>query len=111
MGWGFLESVYRRAMLVALADAGAQARTEVPLPIYFRGQRVGDYRADLIVDGQVIVEVKAVQAISPAHRAQLLNYLKATRIERGLLLNFGPRPQFERMVFANHRKEPKPIRI
>lgn len=106
LGWGFLEAVYQRAMIVALADAGVRVAREVLLPVHFRSRLVGEYRADLIVDDRVIVEVKTAQAITAAHRAQLLNYLKATDIERGLLLNFGPRPEFERLVFANHRKTP-----
>lgn len=106
LGWGFLEAVYQRAMVVALADAGARVAREVMLPVYFRGRLVGEYRADLIVDDRVIVEVKAVQSITAAHRSQLLNYLKATNIECGLILNFGPKPEFERLVFANHRKTP-----
>ncbi len=111
LGWGFLESVYQRAMIVALTDAGARAMPEVDLPVYFRGRVVGRYRADLIVDDAVIVEIKAVETLSGAHRAQLLNYLKATSIERGLLLNFGPKPQFERWLLTNDRKAPRPLRL
>ncbi len=110
LGWGFLESVYRRALMAALADAGATVRAEVVLPVKFRGRVVGKFRADLIVDDQVIVEVKAVESLGPAHRAQVINYLKATTIERGLLLNFGPKPQFERLVLTNRLKQARPLR-
>ena len=110
LGWGFLESVYQRAMVVALVDAGAHVAREVALPVHFRGHLVGEYKADLLVDHEVLVEIKAVDKLGPAHRAQLLNYLKATMIERGLLLNFGPSPQFERLLFTNDRKAPPPPR-
>jgi len=106
LGWGFLESVYQRAMVVALVAAGAHVAPEVALPIHFRGHLVGEYKADLLVDHEVLVEIKAVEKLAPAHRAQLLNYLKATTIERGLLLNFGPNPQFERLLLTNDRKAP-----
>ncbi|MGH7669306.1 MAG: GxxExxY protein [Gemmatimonadaceae bacterium] len=111
LGWGFLKSVYRRALLVALADAGANAEAEVELPVTFRGRMVGNYRADLIVDDQVIVEVKAAENIAPAHRAQVIIYLKATTFERGMPLNFGPKPQFERLVLTNRLKLPRPLRL
>ncbi len=110
LGWGFLERVYHRAMVVALAEAGASVASEVELPVYFRGTLVGEYRADLIVDGAVVVEIKTAEAISPPHRAQVLNYLKATTYERALLLNFGPRPQFERLLLTKDRKEDRRFR-
>ena len=106
LGWGFLETVYQRAMVVALVDAGAHVAREVALPVHFRGHLVGEYKADLVVDHDVLVEIKAAEKLVPAHRAQLLNYLKATAIERGLPLNFGPSPQFERLLFTNDRKAP-----
>lgn len=109
LGWGFLEAVYHQAMVVALREAGAVVAEEVPLSVRFRGRVVGEYRADLVVDDQVIVEVKCVSHLLAIHRAQLLNYLKATRYERGLLLNFGPTPQFERLIFTNELKEPRPL--
>lgn len=106
LGWGFLERVYQRAMVVALVDEGAHVAREVALPIYVRGRLVGDYKADLLVDNEVLVEIKAVGKLTTAHRAQLLNYLKATNVERGLLMNFGPVPHFERLLFTNDRKSP-----
>ena len=110
LGWGFLEAVYQRAIVVALEEAGASVATEVHLPVHFRGRLVGDYRADLLVDNEVLVEIKSVEKLAPAHRAQVLNYLKATNIERALLFNFGPHPQFERLLFTNDRKAPGAFR-
>lgn len=97
-------------MVVALVEDGAHVATEVPLPVHFRGRLVGDYRADLLVDHEVLVEVKSVERLAPTHRAQVLNYLKATNIERALLFNFGPRPQLERLLFTNDRKGAKRVR-
>jgi len=96
-------------MVFGLREMGASVHCEVPLPVYYRRHLVGEYRADLIVDDRVIVEVKAVELLSQAHRAQLLNYLTATSIEIGMLLNFGTRPAYERVVFSNERKEPRPL--
>ena len=104
LGHGFLESVYQEAMCIALVSAGLKVQRQVATPVWFRGQQIGDFRADLLVDDAVLIELKAVVHIDAAHEAQLLNYLRATAIEVGLLLNFGPRPQFRRLVFANERK-------
>ena len=79
---------------------------QVPIKVYFEEELIGDYFADLIIDGRVLIELKAAEAIAPAHEAQLLNYLRATNIEVGLLLNFGPKSEFRRRVFANERKGP-----
>ena len=104
LGRGFLESVYAGAMAIALSQAGLQVEREHPLKVTFRGHVVGDFRADLIVERAVILELKAATAIDSGHEAQLLNYLRATEIEVGLVLNFGPKPQFKRMAFENSRK-------
>ena len=101
VGWGFLENVYRRGMVVGLRRLGAAVRQEVHLPVEYLGERIGDYYADLVVDDRVIVEIKSADALGPSHRAQLLNYLKASRIETGMLLNFGPRPSFARLIVSN----------
>ena len=106
LGSGFLESVYQAAMVLALEQANLPLTVQVPLEVLFRGQRVGTFRADLVVGDSVLVELKAAQAIDDSHIAQLLNYLKATSLEIGLLLNFGPRPQFRRLVYSNLRKGP-----
>ena len=89
LGAGFLEGVYQNALLIALRQKGIEAKARVPLTVRFRGEVVGEYFADLFVDGKVIVELKAVKALAPEHQAQLINYLKATGIEVGLLINFG----------------------
>ncbi len=104
LGHGFLESVYQEAMLVALRHKGAMVEGQCPLPVWFRGERIGDFRADLIVGNAVIVELKAGGDLEPVHDAQLLNYLRACELEVGLLLNFGPAPKIKRLVFANEKK-------
>ncbi len=105
LGEGFLESVYHNAMCIALNQAGLHAEHEVGLPVFFRGQIVGDFRADFIVNDCVIAELKTVRALDHSHEAQLFHYLRSTKIEVGLLLNFGPRPQFKRVAFDNTRKK------
>ena len=107
LGHGFLESVYQAAMLIALSEAGLRVETQVPIAVYFRGNRVGDFRADLMVESAVLLELKAARALDPSHEAQLLNYLRATEIEVGLLLNFGVKPEFKRLAFDNERKRPQ----
>ena len=104
LGQGFLESVYEGAMEIALAEAGLKVERQVPVPVWFRGRQVGDFKADLLVEGLVILELKAVRAFDPSHEAQPLNYLRATQIEVGLLLNFGPKPEFKRFAYDNERK-------
>jgi GxxExxY protein len=106
LGFGFLESVYRSAMTIGLREAGLVAEREVELHARFRGRSIGAFRADLLVEGAVIVELKAARAINSAHVAQLLNYLRCTVVEIGLILNFGPTPKVRRLVFANQRKHP-----
>jgi len=101
LGFGFLEAVYQRALPMALAERGIESRREVPLTVHFRGQPIGDYRADLVVDGRVIVETKAAEKIIPVHELQLLTYLRATKLTVGLLLNFGPRPTFRRLILSS----------
>ena len=94
LGTGFLESVYQNALLIALRQKGLQAQSQFPLAVSFRGQVVGQFYADILVEDKVILELKAVTALSPAHQAQVINYLKATGIDVGLLVNFG-RPKIE----------------
>jgi GxxExxY protein len=105
LGYGFLESTYAEALVVALEESGLSAAREVPVPVWFRGRKVGQYFADLFVNGIVILELKAVRSIESGHEAQLLHYLRATEVEVGLLLNFGVRPQFRRLLFDNERKK------
>lgn len=104
LGFGHLESVYRRAMLVALVQAGIPAASDVPIDVRFRGVIVGRFRADLIVDNSLVVEAKSVRVLEPIHEAQLLNYLRSTRLELGLLLNFGHTPKVRRLAYSNTRK-------
>lgn len=104
LGFGFLESVYENALVIALKAKGLKVEQQVPIPVWFRGQKVGDFIADLIIEGVILLELKAVKSIDEAHLAQLLNYLRATEIEVGLLLNFGNRPEFKRLAFENQRK-------
>lgn len=106
IGHGFLESVYNNCMFLALTKAGLSVRREVPVPVYFRGQDVGQFKADLVVEGRILIELKAAQNLDRTHEAQVMNYLRATELEVGLLLNFGsPQPQFKRIVFENSNKK------
>jgi len=105
LGFGFLESVYEQARALALAQEGLRVKTQVPLTVWFREQHVGEFRADMVVDDAVVVEIKAARALEPSHEAQTLNYLRATDIEVALLLNFGPKPDFKRLAFDNERKK------
>ena len=107
LGCGFLEKAYENAMLIELARLGLSPQAQVPIKVYFRGQLVGDYIADIVVNGCVIVELKACETINKAHAAQLINYLKATAIDVGLLLNFGNKPDFERRVCETMRSDPR----
>jgi GxxExxY protein len=101
LGCGFLESVYQKALLISLAEDGLQAESQVQLKVMFRNQQVGDFYPDIIVADTVILELKAVKALSSEHSAQVLNYLKATGIEVGLLVNFGS-PKLEFRRFENN---------
>ena len=99
LGAGFLESVYENAMLVALKEEGITAVSQKPIKVTFRGQDVGRFFADLLVEEKVLVELKAAKAIAPEHQAQIINYLKATGIEVGLLMNFGnPKLEYKRFT-------------
>ena len=88
-GAGYLEEVYKNALMVELEATGLHAEREIPIPIDYKGVRVGDYRADIIVENRLILELKSVTALCSAHEAQLVNYLNATAIDDGLLINFG----------------------
>ena len=104
LGYGFLEKVYAKAMLIELRRLGLKAEKEFPIKIYYQDELVGEYFADLIVNDLIIVELKAAHTLAEEHEAQLLNYLKATRYEVGLLLNFGPKPQIKRKAYDNENK-------
>jgi GxxExxY protein len=105
LGYGFLESVYRNSLQLALLAKDLRVEAEVAVPVFFRGRNVGDFRADLVVNGCVLLELKTAEAISIAHEAQLLNYLRATKLEVGLILNFGPKAQVRRLAYDNTRKQ------
>jgi len=104
LGYGFLEKVYRNAMATELRKMDIEVIIEAPITVYYSGEIIGEYYADLLVAGKVIVELKAVKEVALEHEAQLLNYLKATPYEVGLLLNFGPTAQKKRMAYDNSRK-------
>jgi GxxExxY protein len=104
LGFGFLESVYEEAMTVVLKSRGIEFQRQVLVPVWFRGQKIGSYQADLVIGGVVLVELKACRILDPAHEVQLLHYLRSTEIEIGLLLNFGPKAQVRRLAFDNNRK-------
>jgi len=89
LGCGFFESVYEKSMLIALSDAGLYAQSQVPLTVKYRNQSVGEFYADIVVEKLVLIELKAVKSLAAEHVAQVLNYLKATGIQVGLLVNFG----------------------
>ena len=105
LGYGFLENVYVNALMIELKKRGMIVRDELPIQVYYDGQLIGEYFADLVVNDLVILEIKAVKSLATEHEAQLLNYLKATPYEVGLLLNFGPKPETKRRSFDNNRKE------
>ncbi|HOU12070.1 MAG TPA: GxxExxY protein [Anaerolineae bacterium] len=104
LGYGFLEKVYENALTLEFRKLGCSVEPQKPIEVYYNRQQVGEYFADMVVNGVVIVELKAVRTLLKEHEAQLLNYLKATMIEVGLLLNFGPEPQFRRRVYDNEKK-------
>ncbi len=105
LGHGFLESVYHRSLVLALESAGLKVCSRVAIPVSFRGHQVGQFEADVLVENCVLLELKAARTLDASHRAQILNYLRATEIEVGLLLNFGERPEFKRVVFDNLKKQ------
>ena len=104
LGHGFLESVYVEALDLALRESGLTVDREMRLRVHFRNRVVGEFRADLVVAGAVLVEAKACQCLQATHTAQVLNYLRATVLEVALLLNFGPKPSVKRLLFDNPLK-------
>lgn len=103
LGYGFLEKVYENSLCVELRSLGLSVEQQKPISVYYKGSMVGEYFADLVVNDLVIVELKSVEALAHAHEAQLINYLKATRYEVGLLLNFGKRAEYKRKIFDNEK--------
>ncbi len=104
LGFGFLESIYEKALEKVLRDNGHKVERQFEIPVFFRNEKIGNFKADLIVDDLVIIELKAGGDLHEIHEAQILNYLRATDVEVGLLVNFGEELQFKRRVFSNSRK-------
>ena len=104
LGYGFLERVYQNALFLALKEEGLEVEPQRKIKVWFRGFEVGDYFADLIVNDTIILELKATECLVDEHEAQLLNYLRGTEIEVGLLLNFGKKPQVKRKVYSAEYK-------
>ena len=107
LGFGFLESVYRQAMLIELAAEGLVATAEAAIDVWYRDRKIGHFRADILVEGRVIVEIKASELLPPDAQKQLLNYLRASKVEVGLLLHFGPKAKFRRLIHSNTNKVPR----
>ena len=103
--YGFLEKVYEKALMIELEKQGIPCVGQAPIKVYYEGDLVGNYFADILINSEIILELKAADVIIQEHELQLINYLKATTIEVGYLLNFGPKPQFIRKVFSNSRKK------
>ncbi|MGZ4953890.1 MAG: GxxExxY protein [Methylobacter sp.] len=108
LGFGFLEKVYQNALFLELIEMDLDCEKQKQINVHYNGRVIGEYFADLIVNGCVIVELKAAEALIEEHEAQLINHLKATNIEVGLLLNFGKKPQFKRKLFTNDKKKINP---
>lgn len=104
LGYGFLEKVYENAFMIELGKAGMSAVSQFPIRVMYDGEIIGEYFADILVDNKVIIEIKAAKQLAKEHEAQLLNYLRATDIEVGLLVNFGVKPEIKRKVFSKLRK-------
>ena len=109
LGYGFLEKNYENAMMIEFKKAGLPAFSQFPINVRYENEIVGEYFTDILVDNKVIVELKASKCLAEEHEAQILNYLKATDIEVGLLLNFGPKPEIIRKAFDNSRKQLSPL--
>ena len=101
LGFGFLEKVYENALLIELRELGLFCERQKPIHVSYKGKQVGEYFADIMVEESIILELKAVEYLIQEHELQLINYLKATEIELGFLLNFGKKPEFRRRIFSN----------
>jgi GxxExxY protein len=104
LGFGFLEAVYGNALAIAFTQKGLPFRREFIVPVFFRRLPVGTYKADFLIANDIVVELKAARAIDPVHIAQLVNYLRGSKVELGYVLNFGPKPSFKRLILTNERK-------
>jgi GxxExxY protein len=108
LGFGFLEKVYENAMCIELEIAGISFKKQCPIEVFYDDKKIGVYFADLLVEDKLIIELKAAESLCEEHECQLINYLRATNIEVGLLLNFGKKAQFKRKVFLNQNKKNPP---
>lgn len=106
LGHGFLEKLCQRAMVIALREAGLSVLERVPYPVTFRGELLGDFYADIVVNNLILLEIKAVSALGPWDDAQALNYLRASHLEVALIMNFGPKREHRRRILTNDRKTP-----
>ena len=104
LGYGFLEKIYENAMMIELKKGNINAISQFPIQVLYEGEIIGEYYADIIVNSKVIIEIKASKRLVEENEAQLLNYLRATDVEIGLLLNFGTKPEVKRKAFDNSRK-------
>ena len=109
LGFGFLEKVYENSLIIEFSKFGIHGRKQVPLLVNYDGKNVGNYFADIIVEDLIIIEVKATESLCEEHEAQLLNYLRATEIEHGILLNFGKKPEFRKKVWTNEYSKNKKL--
>jgi GxxExxY protein len=109
LGYGFHENVYRPAIIIVLRERGLEVEENARFPVFFHGRQIAAFHPDLVVNRVVVVELKAQRVLELAHEAQVLNYLKASELEVGLLLNFGPKAEFKRFLFDNVRKLGRPI--
>lgn len=105
LGFGFLEKVYQNALAIEMELRGFKVEVQKPIMVYYKGHEVGEYYADIIVEDKVIIELKAVEYLVEKFELQLVNYLRGTNAEVGLLMNFGQKPEFKRKVFENSRKK------
>ncbi|NLE62519.1 MAG: GxxExxY protein [Bacteroidales bacterium] len=105
LGYGFLEKVYEKAMIIELTKKNLRVECQKSIEVYYDNNIIGNYYADLIVENKVIIELKACEYLREEHKLQMINYLKATTIEIGLLMNFGKEPEFSRKIFSNKNKK------
>lgn len=106
LGCGFLEKVYERALVKKLLDLKLDVKSQYPIRISFEGEIIGDYIADIIAENKVIIEVKAIEKLTKIHEVQIINYLKATNIEVGLLVNFGEKIEIKRKILTKNSENP-----
>jgi GxxExxY protein len=104
LGYGLPECIYGRALAILLRERGIHAAREAPIEVWYHGQCIGAYRADLIVDDTIVVELKAGPMLAPGAKAQLINYLRTSKLEVGLLFYFGPSPDFHRVVYSRRNR-------